>query len=160
MKAFGHPIHPMLVVFPLGLLTTSLIFDVIGMATHNGTWHYVAEYLIGAGVVGGLVAGLFGLIDWTGIPKRTRARRIGAWHGGVNLIVLLIFFWSWFLRLASSSQPPANALILSFFGVGLALVGGWLGGELVEQLGVGVDPSANVNAPNSLSHETRPKHAA
>jgi uncharacterized membrane protein len=57
---------------------------------------------------------------------------------------------SYFLRAAFPEQPPVLALVFSFSGAGLALVSGWLGGELVERLGVGVDPGANVNAPSSL----------
>src|SRR5262245_29809974 len=106
MKAFGHPIHPMLVVFPLGLLTTSFLFDIVGWITRNGTWSYIAEYLIGAGIIGGLIAAIFGIVDWSGIEKGTRARIIGAWHGGVNVVVMFVFFWSWFLRLASPYDPP------------------------------------------------------
>ena len=160
MKVLGHPIHPMLVVFPLGLLATSLFFDIIGLATGNGTWSYVAEYMIGAGVVGGLVAGLFGLIDWTGIPKHTRARTVGTWHGVANLVVMFVFFWSWFLRLPAPQHPPTNALILSLMGVAIAVVAGWLGGELVDRLGIGVDEGANPNAASSLSDKPSPRRAA
>src|SRR5919204_2994004 len=61
-KLFGHPVHPMLIVFPLGLFITSLIFDFISMGSGNGTWSIVAYYMIGGGIVGGLAAAVFGLI--------------------------------------------------------------------------------------------------
>ena len=73
-KLLGHPIHPMLVVFPLGLLATAVIFDAIALARENGAWSGMAFYLIAAGVIGGLVAAVFGLIDWLAIPSGTRAR--------------------------------------------------------------------------------------
>src|SRR4051794_10420395 len=73
-KFLGHPIHPMLIVFPLGLLVTSLIFDFIGLAAGNGTWNLVAEYMIGAAVIGGLVAAVPGFLDWLSIPAGTRAK--------------------------------------------------------------------------------------
>jgi uncharacterized membrane protein len=160
LKLLGHPIHPMLIVFPLGLLVTSLIFDIIRMITDNGNWSYIAEYLIGAGVAGGLLAGIFGFIDWMGIPKRTRARVIGAWHGVANVAVLFLFFWSWFLRLPSPAQPPFNAQILSFIAGAIALVSGWLGGELVDRLGIGVDVGANANASSSLTGDSSGRRAA
>src|ERR1051326_8352061 len=96
-KLLGHPIHPMLIVFPLGLFITSLIFDIIYLATSDNRWTSVAEYMIGAGVLGGLLAAVFGLLDWLAIPYRTRAKRIGLWHGGANVLVVVLFIISWFL---------------------------------------------------------------
>jgi uncharacterized membrane protein len=75
-KLFGHPIHPMLVVFPLGLLATSLIFDIIGLISGDGRWPNVAEYLIGAGLIGGLLAACFGLVDWLAIPDSAHAPKL------------------------------------------------------------------------------------
>jgi uncharacterized membrane protein len=149
-KLFGHPIHPMLVVFPLGLLATSLIFDIIGLLSGDGRWPNVAEYLIGAGVIGGLLAGCFGLVDWLAIPNGTRAKGIGLWHGAGNAVIIVLFIVSWSLRLPAPANPPAGAIVLSFVGVGLVLVTGWLGAELVDRLGVGVDDGADVDAPSSL----------
>lgn len=150
-KLVGHPIHPMLIVFPLGLLATSLIFDIIYLASGEGRWANVSEYMIGAGVLGGLLAAIFGLMDWLTIPNGTRAKSVGLWHGLGNVVVVLLFILSWFLRLPAPATPPVAAIVLSFLGVGLALVTGWLGGELVDRLGVGIDDNANVNAPSSLS---------
>ena len=151
MKLAGHPIHPMLIVFPLGLLITSLIFDIIYLGTGNHAWTTVAEYLIGAGILGGLLAAVFGFVDWVGIPEGTRAKTIGLWHGGANGVVVVLFIISWFLRLPDPAHPGAAAIVLSFLGVGLGAVSGWLGGELVDRLGIGVDEGANPDAPSSLS---------
>ena len=156
-KIFGHAIHPILIVFPLGLLATAVIFDVIYLATGNRTWTFVAFWMIGAGLIGGLVAALFGLIDYLNIPTNTRAKRIGMYHGLVNLGAVLLFALSFYLRWnvpgdLNTISPPTTALLCSFAGAALALLGGWFGGELVERLGVGVHPDANLNAPNSLTH--------
>jgi uncharacterized membrane protein len=151
VKAFGHPIHPMLIVFPLGLLATSLIFDIIHWITGNGFFSVVAFWMIAAGVIGGLLAAIFGLVDWLAVPSGTRAKTVGLWHGGGNVIVVVLFIVSWLLRLNAQANPPAIAYILSVVAVLLALVTGWLGGELVDRLGVGVDEGAHLNAPNSLS---------
>jgi uncharacterized membrane protein len=149
-KLFGHPIHPMLIVFPLGLLAMAVIFDVIRLAS-GATLGVSAYYMIAAGVISGLVAAIFGLIDWLAIPSGTRAKSVGTLHGLGNVVVVLLFAASWWLRTGDPSNPPMVAFVLAVVGAGLALVTGWLGGELVDRLGVGVDDGANVNAPSSLS---------
>ena len=151
-KLFGHAIHPILIVYPLGLLSAAVIFDVIYLVTLNPTWTTVSFWMIAAGIIGGLLAAAFGLIDYLAIPSGTRAKRIGLLHGVVNLCVMILFIASWLLRRDSPEIPSTAAFALSFIGVGAALLGGWLGGELVERLGIGVTPGANVNAPNSLTH--------
>src|SRR5512143_3486153 len=97
-KLLGHPLHQMLIVFPLGLLATAAIFDLIGMWSGSTAWSASAFYMIGAGIIGGLIAAVFGFIDWLAIPAGTRAKRVGAWHGGGNVIVVLLFAASWYLR--------------------------------------------------------------
>lgn len=155
-KAMGHQIHPMLVTFPLGLLATGVIFDIVYLATDRHGFEIAAAYTIGAGVIGGLLAGLFGMIDAAAIPPRTRAKRIGLLHGLGNVVALVLFGVSWILReQAVAWHPGTVALILSFVGIVLLAGTAWLGGELVERLGVGVDPNADVNASSSLSSQHR-----
>ncbi|MCW3842570.1 DUF2231 domain-containing protein [Micromonospora yasonensis] len=150
-KALGHGIHPILIVFPLGLLATAVIFDILYVITDRTGFQISAAYTMGIGIIGGLVAGLFGFIDWRAIPAGTRAKRVGAVHGAGNVLVLVLFAISWFLRLAGDNWEPSSvALIFSFVGIVLALGTGWLGGELVERLGVSVSDEAGVNAPSSL----------
>ena len=150
-KLFGHPIHQMLIVFPLGLLATAVIFDVITFVTENARWTDMAFYLIGTGVITGLLASLFGFIDYLAIPAGTRAKRIGTLHGVGNLVVMLLFLGSWLLRWENTIAPGTFAYFLSFAGAGLSLITGWLGGELVDRLGVGVDNGAHLDAASSLS---------
>src|SRR5579883_717372 len=150
-KFLGHPIHQMLIVFPLGLLATAVAFDIVGLSSGTSSWFNVSFWMISAGVIGGLLAAVFGLIDWLAIPSGTRAKTIGLWHGLTNVVVVLLFIGSWALRTPAAVEPQAGALVLSFVAVVLALVGGWLGGELVDRLGIGVDNGAHVNAPSSLS---------
>jgi uncharacterized membrane protein len=73
MKIAGHPVHPMLIVFPLGLLATAVIFDIITLSTSDGKWSNMSWYMIAAGIIGGLVSAVFGLLDWIGSPGNTRA---------------------------------------------------------------------------------------
>jgi uncharacterized membrane protein len=151
MKFLGHPVHQMLIVFPLGLLATAVIFDLIYLLGGGAMMAIVSYWMIAAGIIGGLIAAPFGWIDWFGIPPGTRAKSIGLWHGAGNVVVLLLFVASWFVRVDLPERPDALALALSFTGAGLALVTGWLGGELVDRLGIGVDKGAHSNAPSSLS---------
>lgn len=156
VKLFGHPLHQMLIVFPLGLLATSVVFDLIHLFSEGETAATVAHALIAAGLVGGVLAAPWGLIDWLAIPRGTRARAIGAMHGGGNVIVLALFAASWWLRSSAPAQAPVVAYVCSFCGASIALVTAWLGGELVDRLGVGVSPNANLNARSSLSGPAEP----
>ena len=152
VKLVGHPIHPMLIVFPLGLLVTSVVLDIIYLVTGNGILPTVSFWNIAAGIIGGLLAAVFGLVDWLAVPGGTRAKQVGLWHGAGNVVIVVLFLISWFLRLNSPNYVPSGlALALSFIAILLGLVTAWLGGELVDRLGVGVDTGANLNAPNSLS---------
>lgn len=153
-KFMGHPIHPMLIVFPLGLLVTSVIFDIAYLITGNDFFPVISYYNILAGMIGGLVAAIFGFRDWVAIPGGTRAKSIGAWHGVGNVLVVALFFISWLLRQNESNfVPPTLALVMSFVGIAIGTVTGWLGGELVDRLGIGVDPGAHPDASSSLSRE-------
>lgn len=95
----GHPVHQMLIVFPLGLLATAVLFDVIHLVSNNDErFLSLAYWLIVSGIVGGLVAAPFGTLDWLKIPAGTRAKRIGAMHGLGNVVVLALFAVSALLR--------------------------------------------------------------
>lgn len=151
-KIVGHPAHPIMIVFPLGLLATSVIFDVVYLLTDNSTFVLVSYWMIVSGLLSGLAAAVPGWIDWFAIPGGTRARRVGLIHGLGNVAVLVLFAGSWLLRRGIPGyEPGALALTLSFVAFGLAGFTGWLGGEMVDRLGVGVDHGANLNASNSLT---------
>jgi uncharacterized membrane protein len=151
-KALGHAIHPMLIPFPLGLLATAVVFDIVYLATDRAGFAVAAGYMIAAGIIGGLLAAPFGWIDWFKIPAGTRAKSIGLVHGLGNIVVVVLFAVSWLLRVSNGWDPTVWALVCSFAAVVLAVATAWMGGELVERLGVGVDEGAGVDAPSSLSH--------
>ena len=151
-KLLGHAIHPILIVFPLGLLTTSVIFDVVYLITSNRMFGTVSFWMLVAGVIGGLIASLPGWIDWFAIPSGTRAKSVGLLHGIGNVILTLLFIVAWYLRQDNPDYAPETlSYIFSFAAAALSAVTGWLGGELVERLGVGVDEGVHLDAPNSLS---------
>ena len=153
-KILGHPAHPILIVFPLGLLVTSVIFDIIHLFTGNGYWSEIAFWMLVGGLIGGIIAGFAGFIDWAAIPEGTRAKRIGLFHSIGNVVVLVLFGFGWVFRLyAPLRNPPVFALICSALGLILGAYTAWLGGEMVDRQGNGVYDGANMNAPSSLSHK-------
>lgn len=158
-KVLGHPIHPMLVVLPLGLFVGAVVFDAIYLWRGSSTVTAVGYWNIAGGIVGGLLAAIFGLIDWLAIPARTRAKRIGLWHAGSNVVAILAFAFVWWSRYSSGHLATTSGLFtIEVIALIIGAVGGWLGGELVDRLGVGVDEGANLNAPNSMSGR-RPRAA-
>lgn len=146
----GHPIHQVLVVFPLGLLSTAVLFDILNLVTHDSRLTEASYLMIAVGVVAGLAAAVFGWLDWFAIPRQTRASRIGLLHGAGNVIVLTLFALSWLLRRPDPTFPSTAAVVAAVAGFVLSAVTGWLGGELVDRLGVGVADGAHLDAPSSL----------
>jgi len=150
-KLLGHPVHPMLVMYPIALLSVAVLFDVLYLATGTDDFARFAFWSITVGLVMGLAAALFGLVDWLGIRPGSRAKRVGAWHGIGNVTLVLLFAVSWAIRLGDLEYAP-NILpfVLALLGVGIAVVTAWLGGELVYRLRIGVDDEAHADAPSSL----------
>jgi uncharacterized membrane protein len=151
INLLGHPVHPMLIVFPLGLLPSAVACDIIYLVHGGAHWAHFAYWLIAAGVLSGLFAAIFGFADWLALPAGTRAKRIGLWHAVVMVIVVILFAVSWWSRRANPNAPSTLAIGVGIVAVAIALIGGWLGGELVYRLSVGVDFDAHVNSPSSLS---------
>ena len=150
-KLFGHPIHPMLIPFPLGLLGMAVVFDLIALGNDSENLARAADFMVAAGIITGLLAAVFGAIDWLAVPGGTRAKRVGAAHGLGNVLVVVLFAAAWLLRRDEPEAPSGVVVGLELVGVLGALATGWLGGELVDRLGIGVDPGAHPDAPSSLS---------
>jgi uncharacterized membrane protein len=150
-KVLGHPLHQQLVPFPLGLLGTAVVFDLIHVAREWPGLARAADYMLLAGIVGGVVAALVGVIDWAAVPSGTRARRVATVHGAGNVGVVGLFAVAWWLRRDEPADPPRTVLLLEVIAAAGALVTAWLGGELIARLAVGVDRGAHLDAPNSLS---------
>ena len=151
VKPMGHPMHPMLVVYPLGLLTLTPVFDIVHWITGNGYWSTAAIIQNATGTLGGLLAAVTGTIDWLGIPAGTRAKTVGLVHGAGNYLILILFIVSWLTRLNAQANPPIITYVLAFLGAALFMATGYLGGELTLHFGVGIEPGANVNASSPFS---------
>jgi len=145
----GHPIHPMLIPFPIGLWVFSLIADLIFMWRGNPAWESVAFYTLAGGIGGGVLAAAVGLIDLLGV-KDNQVFRTGLFHAGANVVALLIFVVDFYLRTTSGSQMVGAGskipFILSLIGVIVLSFAGYLGGELVFRYGVGVESQTSINA--------------
>jgi uncharacterized membrane protein len=139
---YGHPFHPILVTIPIGAWVGSLIFDIATRAGDGSSALTEASYwLIGIGILGALVAAIFGLMDLLRIPRGTRALRTGLTHMLLNLTVVALFIVNFFWRRGSyddSNQVSGGQLVLSIVAIALLLVSGWLGGTMTYRYGVRV----------------------
>src|SRR2546423_1897056 len=132
-----HPVHPMLVAFPIGLWVFALVCDIVRLFGGAQVWSTVALYAIGGGIVGALLAAIPGFIDYLSIDE-AEMKRIATTHLLLGLGSVVIFglnFWLRF-RLEEGSKIP---LLLSILGVLVIGFGGWLGGEMVYVKGMAVD---------------------
>jgi uncharacterized membrane protein len=131
-----HPIHPMLVVFPVGLWIFSFVCDLIYRFSHTPIWSDVALYAIGGGIIGALLAAIPGFIDYLSITE-IRAKRIATYHLILNLAGVLLFAINFWLRL--SDRTAILPVVLSLITIIAVGISGWLGGELVYVHGLGVE---------------------
>jgi uncharacterized membrane protein len=143
---YGHPFHPILVTVPIGAWVVSLIFDIIShWAGEPGVFVKGAFWLIGIGIIGAVMAALFGLFDLLAIPRGTPAFRVGLTHMVINLTVVVLFIISFALRRDHLDEGDSTvaAFVISAVGVGLLAVSGWLGGKLAYRYGVRVAEEAD-----------------
>ena len=140
----GHPIHPMIIPLPIALWAFSLIADVIYLWRGNPVWRdWIAFYALLGGIIGAALAAVFGIIDWLAIKDRV-VKKVADWHARLNVIALLVFAASFYLRTTGGARLVGGSypipLLLSVVGVILITISGYLGGELVFRHGVAVNP--------------------
>lgn len=141
-KIFGHPIHSMLVVFPIGLYITSFIFDLVYLSNGASLWFRMAYWTMLVGWVGNLAAAIPGFLDYLTLPPRTEARQVATYHMGIGVTLAILYFANLLLRdwgIIAENQKPWGGVILNLVGVLLIGLQGWLGGELVYRHGVGIE---------------------
>ena len=147
----GHPIHPMIIPFPIALWVFSLVADVIFLWRGNSVWRdYIAFYTLLGGILGAAAAAVPGVIDWLSLKDR-EVVKIANWHARLNVIALLIFAASFYLRTSSGSEMVSGShtipFALSVLGVILITISGWLGGEMVFKHGVAVEAQSGNRQP-------------
>lgn len=136
----SHPVHPMLVSFPIGLWVTAFIFDLIGISSDRAMFYSVGFYLGVAGCVGALLAAVAGAIDWyAAVPPNSSAKKRGATHGLLNVTVLGLFIFQLVHRESSLVAPDKVAILVELLAVAILGYSGWLGGTLVYRNQIGVD---------------------
>jgi uncharacterized membrane protein len=139
----GHPIHPMIIPFPIALWVFSFVADLVYLWRGNPVWKdWIAFYTLLGGIIMAAVAAVPGLIDWLSL-KEPKVVKIANWHARLNVIALLVFVGSFYLRTTSGAQLVGDShtipLLLSVLGVVLITISGWLGGEMVFRHGVAVE---------------------
>lgn len=135
----GHPIHPMLIPFPIALLTGAFGFDVISIITHDALWGITASRIEIAGIIMGLVAAIPGALDYfNAVPPRSSGHKRATQHGLLNVGVLVIFTIAAVVR-PYSFIPDMWTLVLEALGFGMLCVSGWMGGTLAYRNQIGVD---------------------
>jgi len=136
----GHPIHPMLVPFPIGLWVFSFICDLVFVFGSGApVWKTVALYTMVGGLIGALAAAVAGLIDLLSLPPEPR--RTAIIHMSINVTIVVLFAINIWLRISARDAGAGwgGPEWLSLIAIALLLVSGWLGGKLVYEYGVAVD---------------------
>lgn len=135
----SHPIHPMLIAFPIGLFITSFAFDLIAAAENIPSLWMAAWYCIIAGLIMGILAAIPGLVDlFSVVPPHSSGRKRGLKHAGLNIAVMVVFIIVAAYR-GGPNSPNRTSLILSAIGIVLLFFSGWLGATLVYRNQIGVD---------------------
>jgi uncharacterized membrane protein len=154
----GHPIHPMLIPFPIAFFVSTFVCDIVYWQTANTAWATAGIWLLGAGIVMAALAAVAGLTDVLGEP-RIRALNDAWWHAGGIAFVVLIELYNWYARYSEGAAAVVpKGLILSLIVVCILLFTGWKGWAMVYRHRVAVydtpQPSSSAQA------ETQPRRAA
>jgi uncharacterized membrane protein len=134
----GHPIHPMLIPFPIVFFVSTFVCDLIYWRTGNPGWVTASLWLLGGGLIMAALAAVVGLIDVLGEP-RIRALNDVWYHAGGNILAVLIELYNWYSRYISGEAAVLpTGLVLSLIVVGILLFTGWKGWEMVYRHRVGI----------------------
>lgn len=137
----GHPIHPMLIPFPIAFYVGALLTDIISHWGDPIFWPRMSVVLIGLGIIGALLAALFGFIDYTTAPMSDSAKRTATTHMILSLLVTVIFAIAFYIRLGNATS--VTGYVLTVLGVIVLMASGYLGGHLAYHFGIGVESSTD-----------------
>jgi nitrite reductase/ring-hydroxylating ferredoxin subunit/uncharacterized membrane protein len=136
----SHPLHPMLIVFPLAFGAAAPVADLVGVLGNWPTVWAAGAYLATAAVIGGIIAGIPGFVDFLyTVPPESSSSHRATWHLGVNLSALTLIALGWVFRDLGTLRPGVGTIVLEFAGFAVMIVGGWMGGTLVYRNQIGVD---------------------
>jgi uncharacterized membrane protein len=135
---YGHPLHATVVTIPIGAWTASIVFDILALCgVEPDAFALAAQWLVAIGVIGALLAAVFGLVDLSNLEAGTKARRTALIHLAFNSAAVVLFVVSFVVR-AQSGDPSVWGFVLSLVGLACVGVSGFLGGELAYRYGVRV----------------------
>ena len=144
----GHPIHPMVVPVAIGGFLLSFVFDIVCLASGTtNPWSIVAFYTMIGGIVGALIAAVFGFVDLISLPKGY-TRNVGLTHMGINLTIVVLYIINAWLRYANPESLKVP-MVLSLIGIVLLVITGWLGGKMVYEAGVAVSGVGEAPTPTT-----------
>ncbi|HEU4902586.1 MAG TPA: DUF2231 domain-containing protein [Flavisolibacter sp.] len=136
----SHPLHPMLVSFPIAFFIGALLFDLLALVLDDASLRTTGYHLVIAGIIGAVMAAVPGFLDYLGtVPPDSSAKKRAAKHGLLNTANLLLFIVVFFLKKNGVANLPM-LVVLEAVGVGIMATAGWLGGTLVYRNQIGVDP--------------------
>jgi len=154
----GHPIHPMLIPFPIAFFVSTFVCDLVFWQTANAAWATAATWLLGAGIVMAALAAVAGLTDFLG-EQRIRALNAAWWHAGGNVIVVLIELYNWYARYSEGTAAIVpKGLVLSLVVVCILLFTGWRGWEMVYRHRVGIADESEARTQSTPA--SAPRRAA
>ncbi len=137
----GHPLHPQLVEFPLGLLPFSFAMDLLHAVTGKQAFADTAYHTMVGGCVGAMAAGAAGAMDYLSIPRDSQSHRVANVHAGMNLGLMGMYGLSLLLRTGRKQGTGVLPVLLSALGTAGLIASAWYGGELVYKLGMRVEPA-------------------
>ena len=150
VRLLGHPVHPMLVPFPIAFFTSTLVCAIVYISTRNVFWFKVEFIANCAGVITAIAAVLPGAVDWLVIPMQSEAKATGMKHMIANAVSVGFFGANAAVNYSyySSPHPPVQSgVLLSAFGFLIMLYAGFQGWKMVQTHHVGVDISSKEDVP-------------
>jgi uncharacterized membrane protein len=141
IKIAGHPVHPMLIAYPVAFYTAALVCFIVYHCNTNVFWFKVAIVANIAGVILALVAAIPGFVDWLGISKIRKAKKVGLNHMICNVLALIFFAinaWLQYPKWNEATPDESPAIILTAIGMILTLIAGFLGWSLIQKHHIGV----------------------
>ena len=138
--ALGHPIHPMLIPFPIGLLAGAVLFDLAGRLRDTPSWWTTGGYLAIAGIIAALLAAIPGIVDYLyTVPPNSSAKQRATKHAAANSTAVVLFIIAVWMRGGADARPDWIVVILEVLGLAVLGFGGYLGGTLVTRNMISVD---------------------
>ncbi|HYL27952.1 MAG TPA: DUF2231 domain-containing protein [Candidatus Nitrosotalea sp.] len=131
----GHPVHPMLVTFPIGCFVAAVVSDIVSIWAGPVFWAQMSTWLLLFGILGGLLAALFGFVDYLTAPMSIEAKNVAAWHMTLNIAMIVIFG----IACAVRFLEPASVAGYALTGLGFVVLAaaGVLGGNIAHRHLVG-----------------------